>query len=171
MFRPTTPRPAAFALLMAVLLAALGGGPTHRMPVLPDPALAAFLAMGGTLDDLCGHDAAGRHGDDRGHCGACPLTTVALAPSLSLGGSQARFGRVARGMARVRFFAISHPFRLWLPRVKARKPGPWDCEREPAVGREGRSRRIGIFYTPAGPTSRGWSGVAKGPGRRVARGE
>ena len=46
------PLAALLGLVLAVALAAVGGG--HRTtPTSPDPALAMFLAAGGTLADLC----------------------------------------------------------------------------------------------------------------------
>ncbi len=54
-------------VVLAFLLASLAGGPA-RVALPVDPALAAFYAMGGTPDDLCG---GGVHGSGGAHCDAC----------------------------------------------------------------------------------------------------
>lgn len=68
------------AVALALLAFLLAGG-AHRFAMAPapvDPQLAAFLAMGGTLDDLC---LDGEHGKPGAHpgCPACILTKAFLA--------------------------------------------------------------------------------------------
>jgi hypothetical protein len=71
------------AVVFALLLANLAGGAVARAPLVVDPALAAFFAVGGTLDDLCG--IVGHHGGGA-HCDACrPVGAAPLPPPASAG--------------------------------------------------------------------------------------
>lgn len=71
----------AVLALVLLALAGVGWAHDHRAAPRPDPALAAFLAAGGTLDDLC-HVAGGDHGPAvaAGECPACLLAKT-LVPS------------------------------------------------------------------------------------------
>lgn len=74
-----------FALILGLMLA--GAGAAHRPMERPTDtaALAAFVAAGGSLGDLC-HDAAAGHEGGQGHveCPACVLQKISLAPSQPL---------------------------------------------------------------------------------------
>ena len=66
---------AVIAWLAAVFAGAVA--PTAAAPV--DPALAAFVAAGGTPDDICGVAGHGEAGGDR-HCDACLTLGPAVLP-------------------------------------------------------------------------------------------
>ncbi len=80
------------ALLVAALVVAMAGAGVGRVtaPAAPDPALVAFLAAGGSLDDLC-LDGGHGPGGERGHCEACLLGALAApaAPAHGLGRASA----------------------------------------------------------------------------------
>lgn len=67
-------------LILAFALATAGA--MHRAPASGDAELAAFLAVGGTLDDLCGGH---RFSDSGPVCEACRLVAAVLpvAPDLA----------------------------------------------------------------------------------------
>lgn len=73
--RMTRSRPYRSVILIAVLMLALTSfASAQRMaPSADSPQMAAFMAMGGTLDDLCG-DAVPAH---RGQCPFCHVTADA----------------------------------------------------------------------------------------------
>jgi hypothetical protein len=70
-------RASVVAALLACLAAVLAGA---AMPAAApvDPRLAAFLAAGGALDDICGE--AGHGAPGTRHCDACQLLGPALPP-------------------------------------------------------------------------------------------
>ena len=70
-------RAGALAALLACLAAVLAGAAAPAAAPL-DPRLAAFLAAGGALDDICGEAGHGAAGDR--HCDACVLLGPALPP-------------------------------------------------------------------------------------------
>lgn len=73
-----TSRAGALAALLAWLAAVLAGAVAPAAAPL-DPGLAAFLAAGGALDDICGAAGHGNGAGDR-HCDACRLSGAALLP-------------------------------------------------------------------------------------------
>ena len=75
-----TSRAGALAVLLAWAAAVLAGAVAPAAAPL-DPRLAAFVAAGGSLDDICG----GHHGG-RGepHCDACRLLGPAVLPDRPL---------------------------------------------------------------------------------------
>lgn len=85
---PIRPCPALRQLLALVLAVALAmAALAHRAPASADSmqqqaSLAAFLAAGGTLDDLCADHGPGRHLPAHGadSCDACRLIGAALLP-------------------------------------------------------------------------------------------
>ncbi len=112
--------PLAALLGVVLALAAVGGG--HRMaPPASDPALAAFLAAGGTVADLCldggGHGLGDGPGDAARHCDACQPTLAGPlpAPARTLTRAAARPARsVQPGRAPARARARR---RAWAPRA------------------------------------------------------
>jgi hypothetical protein len=72
-----TSRAGALVALLACLAAVLAGA-VAPAAAPADPRLAAFLAAGGTLDDICG--AAGHGAAGGRHCDACLLLGPALLP-------------------------------------------------------------------------------------------
>lgn len=110
--------PLAALLGVVLALAAVGGG--HRMaPPASDPALAAFLAAGGTVADLCldGGGLGHGFGDGARHCDACQPTLAGPlpAPARTLARAAARPARsVQAGRAPARARARR---RAWAPRA------------------------------------------------------
>lgn len=82
--RAATSRAGVAALALAWLAAVLAGAvaPAAAAPVdrSLDPGLAAFLAAGGSLDDICGEGGHG-HAAGEGYCDACLLLGPALLPA------------------------------------------------------------------------------------------
>ncbi len=72
-----TSRASRVAALLACLAAVLAGA-AMPSPAVADPRLVAFVAAGGTLDDICGEAGHGSAGDR--HCDACLLLGPALLP-------------------------------------------------------------------------------------------
>ena len=68
----------AFVALLAVATAASAGA--HRSAVLGDAALAAFLASGGTLSDICNDGERPAH-QSVPSCEACQVMGAALLPA------------------------------------------------------------------------------------------
>ena len=63
-------------LVPGLALAAFCSGFLNRLPLeVREPALAAYLAVGGTLDDICGG-----HGHGTPHCEACRTPGSAVLP-------------------------------------------------------------------------------------------
>jgi hypothetical protein len=91
-------RAAAIAVALVTVLA--GASVRRGGPAVPgDPALAAYLQMGGMLAELCG-DGAGHGGDDRcPHCDGCRLLAVALPAGADAGARAVRFAPVAAAVA------------------------------------------------------------------------
>lgn len=71
-------------------LAALAAGAVAPATPPADPGLAAFLAAGGSLDDICA-DTHGGHGAGERHCDACRLLGPVVLPE----GPRAAARRVA----------------------------------------------------------------------------
>lgn len=69
-------------LVLATALVALGFA--HRMPVIKDAELAAYVQLGGDLADLCGADMDGDGRADQGDCPACHIVAAAMMPANSL---------------------------------------------------------------------------------------
>jgi hypothetical protein len=78
MRRLSLSRSGGIVLVLVLLVAALGG---RMAPATPsDPALAAYVAMGGSLADLCGgHGGLDGQGGS-GHCDGCGLVGAATVP-------------------------------------------------------------------------------------------
>lgn len=74
---PISSRTGALVALIAWLAAVLAGA-VAPAAAPADPRLAAFLAAGGTLADICGEAGHGSGGDR--HCGACLYLGPALLP-------------------------------------------------------------------------------------------
>ena len=87
-----TSRAGALVALLACLAAILAGA-VAPAAAPADPRLAAFLAAGGTLDDICGEAGHGAAGDR--HCDACLLLGPALLPETGAAASP----RTARAVA------------------------------------------------------------------------
>jgi hypothetical protein len=69
---------ALFALALAL------SGFAHRpATATPDPQIAAYLALGGTLHDLCLSEDLGGHGGHDGHLAECPACTLGKAMALA----------------------------------------------------------------------------------------
>ena len=76
------------AAALVVLGLALSGF-AHRPAAqpLPEPQIAAYLALGGSLHDLCLTDDPGGHGEHEGMLSDCPACT--LCKGMALAGAQA----------------------------------------------------------------------------------
>jgi hypothetical protein len=71
-------RLAARLIVPALVIAALAIVSAPREPDRQDPALEAFLSLGGDFADICGQH--GHPGRGR-HCDACRLVTAAILPT------------------------------------------------------------------------------------------
>jgi hypothetical protein len=99
MLRLLTLRSSAVPLFLVMLLTGLSG-PAQRTRAAPvEPALAAFLAMGGTLADLCLHAPGAGPAGGRDHCDACRLIPPVLPPERLVPERRARFARAAQWRA------------------------------------------------------------------------
>jgi hypothetical protein len=66
-------------VVLALLCAMASSGFAHRFVGQPvDPALAAYIAAGGSLDDICGHAGGTTHHQSTQTCDACRLVTAAV---------------------------------------------------------------------------------------------
>ncbi len=79
---------AALLLVPALVVAGLAAGAAgvSEEPDRRDPALVAFLAMGGDIADICGQRG---HGGGVRHCDACRLVSAAILPTPSYDWSRA----------------------------------------------------------------------------------
>lgn len=69
-------------VVFALICAMASSGFAHRGVTAPfDPELAAYVAAGGALDDLCGHPA-GSSDQGTQSCEACRLLNAIILPSL-----------------------------------------------------------------------------------------
>ena len=71
---------------LSLFLVAFAHRPVFSEPRVSDPTIAAYLAMGGSLSDLCISDADGKQGGSHADCQACRLvkSTALTAASLEL---------------------------------------------------------------------------------------
>lgn len=110
------PLAALLGLILAAALATAGGG--HRSaPSAPDPALAAFLAAGGTLADLCFDGGAHGVGEGAPHCDACQPTLAGPLPSLARTLARSAALRVRPMPVRRALVRGLAPTRAWTPRA------------------------------------------------------
>lgn len=82
------------AALLALALAVLGFGHQHGPAAPTDPTLAAYLQMGGSLDDLCIEGGDAPHGMAQ-DCPVCTLASgMALSPEVGQSGLSLRMARI-----------------------------------------------------------------------------
>lgn len=78
--RSLTDQFAKLCVTFAIFIAMASSGFAHRAaPAQLDESLIAYVAVGGTLDDLCGD--AGFGGTGGGTCDACRLVDTATVPA------------------------------------------------------------------------------------------
>ncbi|QYK40334.1 MAG: hypothetical protein KF887_12985 [Paracoccaceae bacterium] len=70
---------------VAVVAVSMAHRPLSATAVAPDPQLLAFLAAGGSVDDLCHADHSGTPGHATGDCPACTLSKSFAAPPAAPG--------------------------------------------------------------------------------------
>jgi hypothetical protein len=69
--------------VLAIVLVALVHRPVELDTRLSDPQIATYLALGGTLHDLCLSEDTGGHGGHQGQLADCPACTLGKAMALA----------------------------------------------------------------------------------------